>query len=209
LAGTIYEKKPESAEHFNRDIAPRIDYHDDELLTKLAHMTARQAKDAIQVIAAATGKAAPVIFAGSANEAQKQALYGHAMATLFPISWSEPFGRVMIESMACGTPVIANTRIGGIDCGSVREVVQDGVTGLHIDADTEDHSIKLAVEAVGDAARFDRNHVRAVFNRDWSSERVANQLDGIYRAYLKAPDFTQDLSVSSLLTPPANNLVRM
>ena len=68
---------------------------------------------------------AHVEFVGEINEAQKPEFLSGAKALLFPIDWSEPFGLVMIESMACGTPVIAFNR------GSVPEVIDHGVTGLH------------------------------------------------------------------------------
>ena len=69
-----------------------------------------------------------VEFIGEINDSQKQEFLGQAKALLFPISWPEPFGLVMIESMACGTPVIA------FNCGSVSEVMADGVTGLSLTA---------------------------------------------------------------------------
>jgi glycosyltransferase involved in cell wall biosynthesis len=62
---------------------------------------------------------------GPVNHAQKNELLRHAAALLFPIQWEEPFGLVMIEAMACGTPVVAHRR------GSVEEVVENGVTGYH------------------------------------------------------------------------------
>jgi glycosyltransferase involved in cell wall biosynthesis len=63
-----------------------------------------------------------VTFIGEINERQKGAFLGEAAGLLFPIDWPEPFGLVMIEAMACATPVLA------FDCGSVREVVDQGVT---------------------------------------------------------------------------------
>ncbi len=70
---------------------------------------------------------------------------------MFPIDWPEPFGLVMIEAMACGTPVIAYRS------GSVPEVVEDGVTGFIVENEEQ------AVEAVGDLGRLDRRKVRARF----------------------------------------------
>ena len=80
-------------------------------------------------------------FIGEIGDAQKSAFLGGADALLFPIDWPEPFGLVMIEAMACGTPVIA------YDCGSVPEVVEDGLTGFIVRDDAE------AVAAVGRARR--------------------------------------------------------
>ncbi|MFZ5845274.1 MAG: glycosyltransferase family 4 protein [Patescibacteria group bacterium] len=69
---------------------------------------------------------------GEINVSQKSEIYGQAKALLFPIAWEEPFGLVMIESMACGTPVVAFAR------GSVPEVVKDGVTGFIVEPEAED-----------------------------------------------------------------------
>src|SRR6185437_14249490 len=65
-----------------------------------------------------------VEFIGEIGEADKSEFLGNARALLFPVDWPEPFGLVMIESMACGTPVIA------FACGSVPEVIEEGVTGF-------------------------------------------------------------------------------
>ena len=80
-----------------------------------------------------------VEFVGEIGDAEKAAFLGGALALLFPIDWPEPFGLVMIEAMACGTPVIAFRR------GSVPEVIEHGVTGFVVD------SVEEAVEAVRDA----------------------------------------------------------
>src|SRR5438067_9393606 len=74
---------------------------------------------------------------GEISDQDKEAFLGSAYALLFPIDWPEPFGLVMIEAMACGTPVIAYAR------GSVSEVMEDGVTGFVV------NDIEQAVEAVG------------------------------------------------------------
>ena len=68
-----------------------------------------------------------VEFIGEINDGQKQEFLGNAAALLFPISWPEPFGLVMIEAMACGTPVIA------FNCGSVPEIMEDGLTGFVVE----------------------------------------------------------------------------
>ena len=69
-------------------------------------------------------KSPHVEFIGEINDSQKQEFLGNAKALLFPISWPEPFGLVMIESLACGTPVVA------FNCGSVPEIMEDGLTGF-------------------------------------------------------------------------------
>jgi len=89
-----------------------------------------------------------VEFIGEVGTAAKNDLLGHAAALLFPIDWPEPFGLVMIEAMACGTPVI------GWDCGSVREVIDDRVTGFIVRSEDE------AVMAVKQARTLDRRRIR-------------------------------------------------
>ena len=68
---------------------------------------------------------------GEVNDREKQSFLGKALALLFPINWPEPFGLVMIEAMACGTPVIAWPR------GSVPEVIEDGVTGFIVETEAD------------------------------------------------------------------------
>lgn len=86
---------------------------------------------------------------GEVDDARKQPFLAGAAALLFPIDWPEPFGLVMIEAMACGTPVIAYRS------GSVPEVVDDGVTGFIVDSDQD------AVRAASELPRLDRRRVRA------------------------------------------------
>jgi glycosyltransferase involved in cell wall biosynthesis len=89
---------------------------------------------------------------------------------LFPIDWPEPFGLVMIESMACGTPVVA------FKCGSVPEVVDEGVTGLIVE------TVDQAAEAVARLDSFDRRAVRATFERRFTVERMAGEYVDVYRS---------------------------
>ncbi len=86
---------------------------------------------------------------GLVDYAQKQALLRHAAALIFPIQWDEPFGLVMIEAMACGTPVVAHSR------GAVPEVVDDGITGFHSD------SIDALATLIPQAMELDRRKVRS------------------------------------------------
>ncbi len=111
-----------------------------------------------------------VEFVGEINEHQKAEFLGNAGALLFPIDWPEPFGLVMIEAMACGTPVIA------FGCGSVPEVIDNGSTGILVDSVTD------AVENVEWALRMDRRKVRATFERRFSAERMALDYLDIYRS---------------------------
>ena len=94
---------------------------------------------------------------------------GNAHALLFPIDWPEPFGLVMIEAMACGTPVVAWR------CGSVPEVMEDGVTGFILD------SLEEAVQAVGRVAGLDRKRCRQVFESRFTAARMAEDYLRVYR----------------------------
>ncbi|MEE4208188.1 MAG: glycosyltransferase family 4 protein [Parvularcula sp.] len=106
---------------------------------------------------------------GSVDDAEKQALLGYALALIFPIDWPEPFGLVMIEAMACGTPVIAWDR------GSTREIVEDGITGFVVS------SLDEAQRAAGKIRQLDRRQVRARFEERFSSERMARETTDLYR----------------------------
>ena len=109
-----------------------------------------------------------VEFIGEINERDKESFLGGAAALLFPVDWPEPFGLVMIEAMACGTPVIAFRR------GSVPEIVTEGVSGFVVD------TIEEAVTAVGRATRLDRAKVRAEFDCRFTAERMAREYVNIY-----------------------------
>jgi glycosyltransferase involved in cell wall biosynthesis len=115
-----------------------------------------------------------VEFIGEIGESDKAGFLGGAAALLFPIDWPEPFGLVMIEAMACGTPVIAFRR------GSVPEIVEEGVSGFVVD------TIEEAVAAVGRIASLDRAEVRAQFERRFTAERMARGYLDIYRKLLFA-----------------------
>lgn len=108
-------------------------------------------------------------FIGEINEAEKGAFLGNAAALLFPIDWPEPFGLVMIEAMACGTPVIA------FRCGSVPEIIDDGVSGFIVESEDE------AVHAVKKARNLDRRNVRAVFDARFTAERMAADYVALYQ----------------------------
>ncbi|SFN03124.1 Glycosyltransferase involved in cell wall bisynthesis [Bradyrhizobium sp. Rc3b] len=106
---------------------------------------------------------------GEVDEIRKQSFLAGAAALLFPIDWPEPFGLVMIEAMACGTPVIAYRS------GSVPEVVEDGVTGLIVDGEEQ------AIEAVKEVALLDRRRVRARFEERFVASRMAKEYESRYR----------------------------
>jgi glycosyltransferase involved in cell wall biosynthesis len=109
---------------------------------------------------------------GELDDAGKGNLLRGASALLFPIDWPEPFGLVMIEAMACGTPVIAFRR------GSVPEVVDDGVTGFIVDTEEE------AIAAIKRIGELDRQRVRATFERRFTARRMAEDYLHHYRSLL-------------------------
>jgi glycosyltransferase involved in cell wall biosynthesis len=115
-----------------------------------------------------------VEFVGEIGEHEKAAFLGNALALLFPIDWPEPFGVVMIEAMACGTPVIA------FPCGSVPEVVVDGVNGWIV------HDEHAAVAAVSNAQAFDRAACRRHFEERFTAQRMATDYVASYHALLAA-----------------------
>jgi glycosyltransferase involved in cell wall biosynthesis len=110
-------------------------------------------------------------FIGEINEREKTKFLGEAAALLFPVSWPEPFGLVMIEAMACGTPVLA------FRCGSVPEVIEDGVTGKMVDS--EDVAALPAILA------YDRRAVRQRFEERFADVRMAKDYVNTYRRLLK------------------------
>ncbi|SFM39270.1 Glycosyltransferase involved in cell wall bisynthesis [Ectothiorhodospira mobilis] len=111
-------------------------------------------------------------FIGEVDERGKNELLGGARALLFPIAWPEPFGLVMIEAMACGTPVIAYRM------GSVPEVMEDGVTGYVVDGPD------AAVEAIGRLDAIDRHACRRLFETHFSARRMAEEYVTLYRRLL-------------------------
>ena len=96
-----------------------------------------------------------------ANERTKESFLANAIALLFPIDWPEPFGLVIIEAIACGTPVIAFRR------GSVPEIIEDGVTGFIVDNEAQ------ALQAIERTGELDRKRVRAAFERRFTARRMA------------------------------------
>jgi glycosyltransferase involved in cell wall biosynthesis len=108
-------------------------------------------------------------FVGEINDLEKGKFIGDALALLFPIDWPEPFGLVMIEAMACGTPVLA------FRDGSVPEIIDPGVTGQIVDS--VDEAIRLLPEVI----RLDRRAVRRRFEERFSSSRMANDYVEVYR----------------------------
>jgi len=117
---------------------------------------------------------ADVEFIGEIRENQKQEFLGNAAGLLFPIAWREPFGLVMIEAMACGTPVIA------FENGSVPEVLEDAVTGFIV------HSEDQAVGAVRCIGSLDRARIRNEFERRFTAQRMAQNYLKLYERLVQA-----------------------
>lgn len=115
-----------------------------------------------------------VEFIGEVGEKEKEELLGNALGLIYPIDWPEPFGLAMIESMACGTPVIAYS------CGSVPEVVDEGKTGFVVNSQRE------AVAAVKNLQSLDRKVCRNVFEKRFSVQRMADDYLMIYESMINA-----------------------
>ncbi len=117
-----------------------------------------------------------VEFIGEIDDSQKSAFLSGAVGLLVPIDWPEPFGLVMIEAMACGTPVIAFNR------GSVPEVVDEGVTGFIVE------DVDGAVAAVPRIAQLSRTQIRSVFERRFTAKRMADDYIEAYESLLEAAE---------------------
>jgi glycosyltransferase involved in cell wall biosynthesis len=109
-----------------------------------------------------------VEFIGEIGDAEKSEFLGNAAALLFPIDWPEPFGLVMIEAMACGTPVVA------WGCGSVTEIIDPGVTGFIVNSEEE------AAAAVLRAVALDRDLIHTVFERRFGATVMARNYLRLY-----------------------------
>jgi glycosyltransferase involved in cell wall biosynthesis len=129
-----------------------------------------------------------VEFIGEVGGREKDEFLGNAYAFLFPIDWPEPFGLVMIEAMACGTPVIAWRH------GSVPEVVADGETGFVVD------SIEDAVEAVGKVAGLSRRDCRAAFEHRFDVTRLAQDYLDVYRRLMRGDAATAEAQIHAFPT---------
>ena len=111
-------------------------------------------------------------FLGEINEREKNHFLGKARALLFPIDWPEPFGLVVVEAMACGTPVVAFPR------GSVPEIVRDRVSGFIVD------NVKQAIAAGGAVGSLSRANCRRAFEERFTSRKMAEGYLKVYRNLL-------------------------
>ncbi|HTV38074.1 MAG TPA: glycosyltransferase family 4 protein [Xanthobacteraceae bacterium] len=115
-------------------------------------------------------KASRTEYIGEINDKEKSEFLSGALALLVPIDWPEPFGLVMIEAMACGTPVIAYNR------GSVSEIIDDGITGFVVEDDNG------AIGAVDRLGHLSREKIRKQFEKRFTARRMAQDYLAVYRS---------------------------
>jgi glycosyltransferase involved in cell wall biosynthesis len=128
-----------------------------------------------------------VEYLGEISQHEKTEFLGNAYALMFLVDWQEPFGLVLTEAMACGTPVIA------CRMGSVPEVIEDGINGYLVD------SMEEAVEAVRRIPALDRRLIRKVFEGRFSARRMCNDYVTIYqKVRASAPRFIPGEPLSSV-----------
>ena len=137
-----------------------------------------------------------VEFVGEVDERSKSKFLGEARALLFPIDWPEPFGLVMIEAMACGTPVLAFRH------GSVPEVIDDGITGRIVGTTTE------AIAAMPEVLSLDRRRVRRRFEERFTAARMARDYVELYTRQLALSGFDIKKPVSGIVRPRAIDEIR-
>ena len=126
-----------------------------------------------------------IIYIGEISSEHKKHWYRHARATLFPIQWGEPFGLVLVESMACGTPVIALNR------GAVPEIVVDGKTGFVVD------SADAMIEAVGLIDSIDPSDCRIHVQKHFSIKSMAYKYSELYHKLIDSHKMSEsDSSLS-------------
>jgi glycosyltransferase involved in cell wall biosynthesis len=139
-----------------------------------------------------------VEFVGEIDDRGKSKFLGEASALLFPIDWPEPFGLVMIEAMACGTPVL------GFRCGSVPEIIDEHVTGRVV------ATVEEAIHVLPQMIRLDRRIVRRRFEERFSARRMASDYLDCYRdlGRITEPALVQDnvLSSNVIVLPRRNGM---
>jgi glycosyltransferase involved in cell wall biosynthesis len=157
------EKGPEVAIRIARSAQMPL-----QIAAKIPRADTRYFKEVLQQMIDGT----QIRLIGEVNGRTKQSFLSGAIALLFPIDWPEPFGLVMIEAMACGTPVIAFGR------GSVPEVIENGVSGYIVEDETE------ALAAIERIHHLDRHRVRAEFERRFTSRRMVGDYLRHYSAVM-------------------------
>jgi glycosyltransferase involved in cell wall biosynthesis len=167
IAGCVQNKPADQA--FFRALRPQFDFETD--LSRVP--VADDYYDRVMKPLLASGRG--VIYVGELSGNAAKQWYRHAQATLFPIRWGEPFGMVLIESMAAGTPVIAFGE------GAVPEIVKHGSTGFVVD------SIASMCDAVANVMHIRRESCRQHVEVNFSSERMAAAYEGLYLHLARGP----------------------
>jgi len=165
------EKRPDRAIEIARRIAMPL-----KIAAKVDVADARYFHAVIEPLL----KDADVEFIGEIDDSRKSDFLGNAAALLFPIDWPEPFGLVMIEAMACGTPVVAWRE------GSVPEVVDDGISGRVVS------DIEEAVAAVAEVRAFDRRGIRACFERRFDAAHMVDKYETLYLQLTEEQQFLKE-----------------
>ena len=127
-----------------------------------------------EVVETVLAKTEPAVYIGQLDDAQKDVWFGHAYCFLMPIRWDEPFGLVLLEAMACGTPVLAFNR------GGVPEVIVDGQTGFIVDSPDE------MVEAVGKVDQIDPARCRRHVEQRFGSQTMGLKYLELYEELLNS-----------------------
>jgi glycosyltransferase involved in cell wall biosynthesis len=135
-------------------------------------------------------------FVGEISDLEKNEFLGNASALVFPIDWSEPFGIVLIEAMACGLPVVA------YPLGSVPEIIEDAVSGFLV------HNVEEAAAALKSLSTVDRRKCRRAFEERFSVRRMAHDYLAIYDRIIKSEPESLALTDGDLnwmkLAPPSS-----
>ena len=118
-----------------------------------------------------------VEYIGSANPKRRDELLRNAYALLHPINFEEPFGLSVVESMACGTPVVAFNK------GSMKELISDGKTGFLV------NNIKEAIESINKVYKIDRKYCREWVEKRFTRERMVDDYINVYKKILEAKEF--------------------
>jgi glycosyltransferase involved in cell wall biosynthesis len=128
-------------------------------------------------------------YVGEIDDRAKSRFLGDARALLFPIDWPEPFGLVMIEAMACGTPVLS------FDAGAVREVIDTGVTGYVVEGVGE------AICKIGSVLALDRGQVRRRFEERFTAQRMTRDYLAVYASLIEKRTSPARMGVAPLIVP--------
>ncbi len=171
---------PEKGPHLAIEIAKRTGWH-----LKLAGKVDPIDQDYFNTLVKPHCDGYQIEFLGEANHDQKSVLMGNAVATLFPITWREPFGLVMVESMATGTPVI------GLKMGSTPEVIADGISGYLCT------NLDECVAALDKIEFINREKCRQYVIENFSAERMTDGYEAMYQKVL-SERFTQNGKLKNL-----------